>query len=546
MEAGYEPGRVHQLLRHTLESIDQLDGISSTDPAAADALRTVRLTRANLEDHWMPALRDIERSAPMVQWRASQLGTFGLRPMKVLGGSLPDHLRVGGVAPVPIPSARRSELLGQLDWLDRKALGGDASPGAPTAVELADLAEDIAYWVERDGEFATSIVELSTSNMTIARLLGVGSFPSAFSSCIVRQMAAPNGPDTGVDRERYARSLSTALGSLIDDPAACLDLLLDERTMYALAAWDLLDATALREFVSSGLMDSVLADLARLADGFEVLQMLTRIATGPLDNGMSAGMARGVALSMPVYFPLLAGGIFQTGGKPVRVSEFELTIGTYDEVANLFGSVLRDDDAAGALGVALGTFTDHELTGDGVDLTADGALTDVVHLSLLLDQAAMTEQAQLIMEAAAEQARRNGLASVLGTGTNVALLASGVGAAWRSAASVAIRTVTDAIDDVEPEQLAGASIASRQYERIWMSAMANALDRPATLSAARRDPTIRSMVADFRERLDEIERCDDPQRRSELVIDLRSAAEGTVVDEYMDEVTATDELPSIR
>jgi hypothetical protein len=158
----------------------------------------------------------------------------------------------------------------------------------------------------------------------------------------------------------------------------------------------------------------------------------------------------------------------------------------------------------------------------------------------------MTEQAQLIMEAAAEQARRNGLASVLGTGTNVALLASGVGAAWRSAASVAIRTVTDAIDDVESEQLAGASIASRQYERIWMSAMANALDRPATLSAARRDPTIRSMVADFRERLDEIERCDDPQRRSELVIDLRSAAEGTVVDEYMDEVTATDELPSIR
>jgi hypothetical protein len=293
-------------------------------------------------------------------------------------------------------------------------------------------------------------------------------------------------------------------------------------------------------------MDSVLADAARLADGFEVVRHLTLAANGPLDSGLSAGMARGVALSMPVYFPLLSSGVHQTGAKPVRISTYELTLGTYDEVARLFGAVMRDDEAAGALGISLGTFTDGELTREGSDLTTAGSLTDVVNLSVLLDQAARSEQAQVIMEAAAEQARRDQLAGWFSTGTNIALLASGVGAAWRSAASVAIRTVTGAIDDVDPARLAGASIASRQYEQIWLSAMANALDRPETLSAAQRDPDVRKQVDEFRRRLDEVEQCDDPFARSELVSDLRSASEGTIVDDYMDQVTTTHGLETIR
>lgn len=552
MDTGYDPGRVHSLLRRTLESIDGLDALASPDPLAGDALRAVRLTRANLEDHWMPALRDIERSAPMVRWRRSRLGALALRPLSDLAGSLPGHLRPGvgrdgaRLATATIPVRRRETLLGQLDWLERKSANGNVARGAPTERELAELADDVSYWARRDAHFATELVELSTSNLTVARLLGAASFPSAIGSRIVQRMATPNGPDTGVDRERYAESLSVALDSLVDDPAACLDLLLDQPTIYALAAWDELDPTSLSTFVATGLMDGVLADATRFADGFEVVHTLTLAASGPLDDGMSAGMARGVALSMPVYFLRLSGGIFQTGGEPVRISEYGLTLGTYDEVANLFGSVMRDDEAAGAIGVALGAFTDQQLTREGVDLTANGALTDVIHLSLLLDHGARSEQAQLIVEATAEQARRDGLAGLIGTGATIALTASGVGAAWRGAAALAIRTVSNTIDDVPAEQLAGASIASRQYQQIWMSAMANALDRPETLRAAELDPAIAAQVAEFRERLDEIEACDDPLRRSELVVDLRSAAEGTVVDGYLDDVTASQGLPTIR
>jgi hypothetical protein len=548
MNTGYDPGRVLSLMRHTLESIDRLDALASPDPVAGDALRAVRLTRANLEDHWMPALREIERSAPMIQWRRSRLGGLGLglRTLSDLAELLPGHLRPGGPTAATIPAERREELLGRLDWLERTAVNGDTAPGAPTTQQMADLAQYLAYWVRHDDQFATELVELSTSNMIVARLLDAASFPSAFVSRVVQYMATPNGPDSGVDHDRYAASLSVALDRLADDPEACLDLLLDQQTTYALAAWGELDPMSLSRFVASGLMDSVLADATRAVDGFEVVRALAIAANGPLDDGMSAGMARGVALSMPVYFPSLSAGIFQTGGEPVRISEHGLTLGTYDEIANLFGSVMRDDEAAGALGVALGAFTDQQLTRQGVDLTTNGSLTDVVHLSLLLDHGARSEQAQLILEATAEQARRDGLAGLFGTGAGIALTATGVGAAWRAATALAIRTVTDAIDDVDAEQLAGASIASRQYQQVWISAMANALERPETLRAAQLDPAIGAQVAEFRERLDQIEACDDPLLRSELVIDLRAAAEGTVVDEYLDDVVASQGLPTIR
>jgi hypothetical protein len=548
VDTGYDPGRVHSLMRHTLESIDGLDALTSPDPVAGDALRAVRLTRANLEDHWMPALREIERSTPMARWRRSRFSALDFRSMADLAGSLPDHLGPASPGAVTIPAHRREELLGRLDLLERRAIVviGDERSDAGAERELRDLAEDIAAWVRRDEAFASELVELSTSNMTVARLLGAAGFPSAFGSRIVQRMAMPNGPDSGVDRDRYAESLSVALGSLVDDPEACLDLLLHVPTVYALAAWERLDPARLSDFVASGLMDSALADETRVADGFEVVRTLTLAANGPLDDGMSDGMSRGVALSMPVYFPLLSGGIFQTGGEPVRIMEYGLTLGTYDEVANLFGSVMRDDEAAGALGVALETFTDHQLTREGVDLTTNGALTDVIHLSLLLHHGARTEQSQLIVEASAERARRDGLAGLFATGAGIALTATGVGAAWRGAAALAIRTAIDATDHADPEQLAGASIASRQYQQIWMSAMANALERPETLRSAQRDPAIQEQIAEFRERLDEIEACEDPLLRSELVIDLRSAAEGTVVDEYLDDVTASQGLPTIR
>ena len=66
MEAGYDPNLVLELRRHTVGAIDTLTRFRSTDPAAAEAMRTIRLTRRNLEDHWMAALRDMQVSLASV------------------------------------------------------------------------------------------------------------------------------------------------------------------------------------------------------------------------------------------------------------------------------------------------------------------------------------------------------------------------------------------------------------------------------------------------------------------------------------------------
>lgn len=508
MDAGYDPGRVHSLLRFTLESIDRLDALTSAEPMAADALRAVRLTRANLEDLWMPALRDLERSDAMVRWRASRLGTFGFRPMSDLGGALPDHLRPSrDVAAVAIPAARREELLGRLDWLERTALAGDAEPGAPTEQQLAELAADVSFWVRRDDTFATEIVELSTSNMTVARLLGSGSFPTAFGARIVQTMAAPNGPDNGVDRDRYARSLGVALDSLVDEPDACLDLLLDRRTTHALASWRHLDPRPLASFVTSGLLGAVQHDAERLVDGYEVLRFLTAATNGPLDRGMSAGMAVGVASALPVYLDTLAPALHGEGDAPVTVRRVtpEVELGSYDDIVDLVGAMVRVPEAAGQLGRSLAQYTTTVFEQLGGDAPSRREVGHVVEFADLLRDARRNEQGELVLVAAADEARHRRLGGLVGSASNVLLLAGGVGATARAAVNLAFDTATNRLAPVSPAEMPTARNVLDPFDLITVAAIAAVQRDPA----ARRSAGLRSVTpqqwGEVARRLDDVD-----------------------------------------
>ena len=516
MDAGYDPGHVHALVRHTLESIDRLDALASADPAAADALRTVRLTRANLEDHWMPALRDIEQSAPMARWRRSRLTTFGSRSVSSLAASLPEHLRPGEVA-ATIPVRRRNELLGQLDWLERKSVVGAAGPGAPTKQELAGLADDIAFWVRRDDAFAGEIVELATSNMTVAALLGAGSFPSAFSSRIVAAMAVPNGPDTGVDHDRYAQSLSVALDSLVDDPSACLDLLLDPRFTYSLAAWDHLEPTMLGNFVASGLLTAVEHEAARLAEGYEVLQLLTSAANGPLDGGMSAGMAIGVATALPVYIDTLAPAIHGEDDAPVTVRRVipEVELGTYHDVVDLFGALMRVPEAAGQLGRALATYTTGVFERLGGDAPSRKEVGHVVEFADLLRDARRNEQGELLLMAAADEARNRQLGDLVGSASNVLLLAGGVGATARAAVSLAFDTATARLAPVARGEVPQTRDVLDPFDLITVAAISAVQRDPTARHVAGLDSVTQPQWSEVARRLDEIDRANGPRGRTD-------------------------------
>ncbi len=518
MEAGYEPARLHQLVRRTAEAIDQLADVVSADPAAEEAMRAVRLTRHNLEDHWMPALRDIERSDAMVRWRANRLGQIGVRSPAPFSRSLPDHLTSDPAS----MSEEDGALLGALDLLERRALSDDLGRSTPTDVELVPLARRLASRVRRDDTFADELVELSVSNMQIARLLGEARFPSWFASAVVRRMAAPNGPDTGVDRDRYAASLSIALSSLARDPTACLDLLLDEPTAHALASWHALDTAMLADFVVSGLHGAVAVDPERLDDGYRVLRFLTRAANGPLDGGMSSGMALGLSTSLAGYIDTLAPSVRQEGTTPVVVRAVDppIELGTYDDLVDLFGSLLRVPEAQAALGTVLAAYTFETFERVGADAASRPDATYVAQFADLVGDASRAEQVELVMAAAAEEARRRRLGGLVGFGVSAALLAGGASAVARSVASQAVRMATSWAARVEPDRLTDSQIPAHTYDLITVAAVTVVASDPAVRRVAGLGGVTPAEWSQVRRRLHAIEQHDVPGERMSAVGDL--------------------------
>jgi hypothetical protein len=515
MDAGYEPARVHQLARRTLEAIDDLARLASTDPAAAEALRTARLARSNLEAHWLPALCEIERSDALVRWSSSRLGVFGYRSLVTLGAALPDHLRPGAPA---LAATAPSTLLGEVEWLERTA-SSDAAASAPSPAELAALGRRVAFWVRRDDTFADQLIDRSVSNTMIARLLGEADFPSSFASAVVRRMAAPNGPDSGVDRDRYAASMSAALASLADDPTACLDLLLDRPTAYALASWVAIDTVSLADVVVSGLHDAVAADPTRLGDGYEVLQFLTRAANGPLDAGMSAGMSLGVAASLAGYIDTLAPAIRQEGPTPVviRAVDPPLELGTYDDLVDLVGSLLRVPAAEAALGTVLGAYTFETLERVGGDAARRPEVTYVANVADLVGDASRTEQAELVMAAAVQEARRRQFGGLIGFAVSTTLLASGAGSIARSLAAQAVKMATDWTATVEPDRLTDSHIAAHTYDLITVAAVAALVSDPSARQRAGLGRVNPAHWSELARRIEQIDRHTDPHERMSAV-----------------------------
>ncbi len=553
MDTGYEPSRVHHLTRRTLEAIDTLRALAATDPAAADAIRTVRLTRQNLEDHWMPALRDIERSDTMVRWRASQPSTFGFRSPTSLPDALADRLRPGTRGTATIPATRRRQLLARLDLLERKSLAADADrtagldpTGAPSHAALEELGRQLSWWVARDVRFADELATLSTSNMTIGLLLATASFPVSFRSEVVRRMAVPNGPDTGVDHDRYARALSTAVTSLVDDPAACLDLLRHQPTAYALAGWDDLADTALSDFVVSGLGRAVADDPTRLQEGYEVLEFLTRAANGPLDSGFNPAMALGLAMAMPTYVDVLAESIVSTGGHDRVVvssdtADVSADFGTYAEFEGLFGAIMRHRSARIQLGAVTATWAHDTVAATDRRTSFDAALHDVSTFTTMLLDAADHEQEQVVAEFRQRETSDAAHVAVIAWGVDLAVGARGASPQVRSATSTAIRVGSTWIDDDRPDDVAATGLGEEVRRQMMVAAITVGLRSPEVFASTeiRRPGGERLSNADRRTataRLDAIRTAPTPEARAGHTNRLLTNVDGTPLDAALNAV----------
>jgi len=380
----YDPSRVRDLTTRVLWCIDELRRCRSDDPVAAAALRTIRLTRQNLEDQWMPLLRRIEESTAMIGWTSTGLVALGADPA----------------------TQRLTELIVQRPWFD------------------------------------------------------------------------------DVDAMVHAGVVAREMRALLGDPQACLDVLGNPSALFVLAQWDALPDGVVEAFVSAGLRDAVVQQPGRLADGYEVLRELTGFANGALDDGFRAGMARGVALAMDRYLPALAPGITQTGAYPVYAIDdaagVDVTLGSYADVTDLFGALLRDEHAQAALGLAVGGYAVSVVNDLGADLTERPGLEHVASITLLVADAASAEQAELIAHAAAQTAFRQAFGDGVAKAVGAGLTATGAGAGTKVLADQAISVLTHFAARVEPGQLPGDPIPSRIYDLITVTTVAMLARRPET------------------------------------------------------------------
>jgi len=504
VENAYDPDRLRALGQRTLDAIAAFDSIRSTDPAAAGAMRAARLARHNLEDLWMPAIRRVERSDAMVSW-------IGARPghRRSPGHPAPDDA-LTGAAPEPLRSLSDDELLDLVDAIDRlladAPLDGErtdtyGTDTLPAKYDLDVLADELAERVLIDPSFRRRLLEHAPRTVVVGQLVGRAPFTSDFVADLVVSLCGPVGARAGRDPAEFGRAISTALDVLADRPAVALRVLLDDAVLYRVASSPFLDTEAVATFATSAL---TMAATHRLADGYHVIERLADLRTGHLNAGFSLGLAA----SLDGFFDTLAPAIAQRDESVVIAAvDGDPSIGSYVDLRLLVGEVLRHADAAAALGASLGDYTDRYLDRLGDDLGADGTLATLAHLVTLVDEASASEQAQLTMEAGAAEAARRAVGDVVGAGVTTLVTASGVGATARGLVGGFIGFGTDVLAEVEPEQLAGASISGHVYHRISVSALRAAITRPGVLGTfAGRDHSA-DELEEFDRRLDEIDDC---------------------------------------
>jgi hypothetical protein len=408
-----------------------------------------------------------------------------------------------------------------VSWWDRQRPGEFDAPPTRFEERLDTLARELAQRVSRDPHLADRLVGLAGTHPLIGSLTGRARFPVGFTSRVVTAMVRP-GPVATADFDHDARALSVALRALASDPAACLDLLLDPVVLHGIAGGRRLDPESVYEFVLSGLHTSVLADPGRLADGYRVLAHLTSIANGPLDDGIHPGLALGVAGSMVGYVETLAPAIRQEGAYPVLVTGdgFEVELGSYDDVVDLFGVLLREAEAQATLGIVLSGYVTAVVTRGGADIASGPGLQYVSRFTDLLADATLTERAELLTEAAGEEARRRQIGGMIGFGLTMASAVAGVESPVRAVVTRAVTVATNATAHVDPPEMPDARIPSSTYDLVTIVALEVVTTDRSERRRAGLDPIDEHDWDEVSRRLAEIDDEGDPDEHTRLILRL--------------------------
>ncbi len=561
MHTAYDPTRIRELSVRTVAAIDALSMISSSDPAAAEALRTVRLLRHNLEDLWMPLLRQIEASRAMISWTASAAGSvmeFAEERRRLLGDWI--HAHDDLTYAEQLRSMSDPELLHHLGSFDTDSLPLDADYQLDLHDErwlatFPTVAAEMARRVRDDARFAARLVGAADRNPVIGLAVGHADFPIDFTYDVATVMLHGRSWMDDLEARAGAAATNAALAELASSPTHALALLGDPTSLEALAAWHLLDPVIVADIVHCGLYEAVAADPSRLREGYGVLEGLTRLANGSLDDGFTPGVARGVANSMIGYVDTLGRGIGAEDGGDVRVTTidehpFTIELGTYEEVRELFGAMARDLEAQAALGVVLGAYMNTVTERVGQEIGSRTGVEEVAQFADLIGDAVTAEQAEMVAVATAAATRWGILAGAIGFASSTAVSSLGAGPVVGLAVTRVIKMGTDNMSEPDPEIMPNGLLRHVAYDAILVATVSLARSDAATRpSHGMRDQHEDLAVVDsYLSRLAELDADGDAGAYHDHVSDMADyiAQRTPELDEFVNEVMTNAAVSELR
>lgn len=528
MRTAYDPARISALSHRTAAAIDALAAIRSSDPEAMNALRSVSTLRRNLEEHWMPLLREIQMSRAMIDWTTQAATAVRQSYESVIQwlDDLPSHYA----------TMSTDELLELVLSLDDDDIPYRFVGDTPVLdrerwdTNYFGLAEEMSLRVRSDPEFAAELIEWAFDRPAVGIAIGIADFPVEFMGDVATSMLHNTHWYDKWSTVPESVALSMVLSRLAASPLVCLDILQDDVSLYELVGAPLLDAQSVASFFQSGLHDSLLSDPLLLEDGYRVLQRLTQLAGDAYDGGFQPGASVGIAMSLVAYIDTLAPAINGEGRDDVRIktqgdNAFAFELGTYDQLVDLIGAIGRTPAAQHALGVTIGAYINSIFEMRGSEVLEQNDIYASAEFADLIGDAVTAEQAEMIGAAADETMWRAGVVGSLGTAATTFVGLSGAGAITSAAFGKVVNVVVDTVSHVDPDKMPDLDIRMVAHNAALVQLVRFARSdqgMQSDLGLDEDDPELQQQVDDYLLRLDELHEAGDTEAYNDTASDMIS------------------------
>ena len=530
MIAGYDPHRIPALRWHTMSALGGLDALSSSDPAAVDAISAVRNLHRALDSDLLPAVHAIEIADPLTRaplWHAPRVAAPASRPR------VDRHTQ--WFEGTPSSTQFSDRLLGDLFVLARIEMtrlldehGGPAFDDPFWAEDFPDLVAEFERRVANDPEIAAALVAEAAFNPMVGLIIGAGNFDA--HTVVAVTNATLRIELTGTRNDLFVNeAVSTLLSNLVDDPAAALALLTQPDTIDVLFGWNLrfhgggdLPSELLADLIINALLIAPEVEPDLVGDVAGVLAEFVRTAEHlEFGDPRDGEVASALAIVFAAHGPHVLASLVTYCNIQMRHGDAVTHLGTHDEVADFLAQLVGDPIARAVL-----TSMVHDLASHAEPGSTGPTPQQISALGVLLDAALDAENDRLGAEADAAIARIDFGTTLASFLSSRALSASGLGAFASFVVKLGVGAVGDHVADrVTPGTVGAPAFDVLTDLIIEMELLRDAIDdpaqrrptaTPADVAAARTAlATLDALIADGPTPFHEIER---------HMIELRSTA----------------------